>query len=148
MVRDREDSKPSNIFWGADIHPSYFALPAGASFPSSPEESTTPFVNGFNDAHRKGPSTHGVRKQGGKDRVDKEETTTYRKGTASPSREAHIPFGDNWGEVRETKPTQMMTSIYLCHIFICSERSNVTLLVHIFLSLGSQCYVLLPSNNS
>ncbi|KAK1648241.1 hypothetical protein QYE76_066046 [Lolium multiflorum] len=48
-------------------------MPPMADFFASPNESATPFVNGFNNPGREKAGAHGVSQHGGEDRVDQQE---------------------------------------------------------------------------
>jgi hypothetical protein len=91
---ERENSKPSQSLRDADILPSHLALTAVTRFLASPKEGTPALINGLQNARGEEPSGHGMRKQGSEDRIDKEQAPTNGERSPTPSREAHVTFGD------------------------------------------------------
>jgi hypothetical protein len=74
-----------------------------AGFFPGPEESTPPFVNGFNNTNGKEPSGHGMREHRSEDRVYKDQAASNREATTTPAREAHVAFGHDGGEVTKAQ---------------------------------------------
>jgi hypothetical protein len=95
------DAKPPKSFWGADVIPGNLALAAMTSFFTSPEECATPFVNGLHNTDGEEPSGHGMGEHRGEHRVDKDQAAANGEATATPSRETHVAFGHDGGEVSE-----------------------------------------------
>jgi hypothetical protein len=96
---DGENTETPFFFRDADIIPSDLALAAIAGFLPSPEESTSAFINCRDNIGREKTRSHGMGNHCGEDQVNENKSTANGEGPAPPSREVHITFGHDGGEI-------------------------------------------------
>jgi hypothetical protein len=98
---DGEDAETSFFLRDTDIVPSDLALAAIAGFLSGPEESTPAFINSRDNTGRENTRSHGMGNHCSEDRINEDKPAANGEGPAPPSREAHITFRHDGGEIRK-----------------------------------------------
>jgi hypothetical protein len=103
LLVNGKNTKATKMLGRADFRPSNLALAARTGFFASPEEGSSPLINGFDDPRREDSGGHSMGEHSSEDRVDKKEAPSNRKRTPAPPREAQVTFSNDRVEVSKAK---------------------------------------------